>query len=97
MLPLSERDKKLSQSPYFFKRWRERRDEIGYIHHQKFISEFYEIFQDPTKSLLMKDPRTDRVRFGDVLCIFKNSENIFICVILKSGDYYEMFNFKQEK
>lgn len=91
LLPLSERDKRLSQAPYFFKKFRERRAEIGYVHHQNFISEFYNAFPDPQKSLLIKDPRSNG-RYGDTLCIFKNKLGIFVCVILRSGDYYEMVN-----
>lgn len=93
MLPSSERSKKISQSPYFFKRWKQRRGEIGYVHHQDFISEFYEVFQDPERSFFMPETRTDKIRFADTLCIFQNRFEIFVCVCLKSGEHYEMVNF----
>ena len=93
MLPLRYRDYDLFQSPYFFKKFKDRKVSIGYNHHTDFLIDFYEIFKNPSKSVIMKDTRpNDNDRYCDTLCIYKNGQT-YIEVALKEFDgYFEIVN-----
>jgi hypothetical protein len=92
MLPLMYRDFETYQSPYFFKRFKDRKAQIGYIHHFDLLKDFLESFKEPSKSVLMKDVR-EGVRYCDTFCIFKNSAGICITITLKeTSDYFEVVN-----
>jgi len=92
MLPLKYRDFDTFQSPYFFKRFKDRRLDIGYNHHFDLLKDFLESFKEPSKSVLMKDVR-EGVRYCDTFCIFKNPAGICITITLKEHNgYFEVVN-----
>ncbi|MEK6913421.1 MAG: hypothetical protein AABW47_01990 [Nanoarchaeota archaeon] len=92
MLPLMYRDFETYQSPYFFKRFKDRKTQIGYTHHFDLLKDFLESFKEPSKSVLMKDVR-EGIRYCDTFCIFKNSAGIYITITLKeTGGYFEVVN-----
>lgn len=71
-----------------------RKEKIGYTHHLNFLKDFFKIFKEPSKSVLMKDTRPNlNNRYCDTFCIFKNGSGLCIVVTLKeSGEYFEMIN-----
>ncbi len=92
MLPLRYRDFEIFQSPYFFKKFKDRKYQIGYTHHFDLLKEFLESFKEPSKSVLMKDLRKGE-RYCDTFCIFKNSVGLCITISLKENNgYFEMVN-----
>lgn len=92
MLPLAYRDYDLFQSPYFYKKFKDRKADISYTHHYEFLKDFYGVFKNPEKSVLLNDPRPGN-RYCDTMCVFKKTDGIYVCVTLKDSDgYYEMVN-----
>lgn len=92
MLPLMYRDYHTFQSPYFFKKFKDRKDKIGYQSHYDLIKDFISSFKEPSKSVLMKDVRKGS-RYSDTFCIFKNPGGVCITIALKEDEgYFELIN-----